>query len=193
MAQKIKVLQTKKKHLIFSQEISGMINKASIIKGTGLARRTTEYLNEKIINSKAVIAIDGKKLVGFCYIESWGHREFVANSGLIVDPEYRNKGLASKIKKLAFEISAKKYPGAKIFGLTTSLAVMSINSELGYKPVTFSLLTKDCQFWEACKTCPNHDILQRTKGSNCLCTAMVYDPKKINGYKNITITEKESD
>ena len=67
---------------------------------------------------------------------------------------------------------------AKIFGITTSLAVMRINSELGYKPVTFSELTSDESFWKGCQSCPNYDILTRNKRNNCLCTGMLYDPKQ---------------
>ncbi|KAF5308679.1 hypothetical protein FQR65_LT18014 [Abscondita terminalis] len=83
---------------------------------------------------KAVIAFSDDGLwAGFCYIETWTG-EFVANSGLIVNPRYRKFGLARDIKHAIFSLSRKKYPEAKIFGLTTGLAVMKINSELGYWP-----------------------------------------------------------
>ena len=125
----------------------------------------------------------------FCYIETWGNKGFVANSGLIVVPEYRGYGLAKSIKKKAFELSRKKYPNSKIFGLTTGLAVMKINHELGYRPVTFSELTTDDMFWNGCKGCVNYDILMRTQRSKCLCTGMLYDPvweikEKENGTTN---------
>ena len=124
---------------------------------------------------KAVIALDGQKAIGFCYIESWDNHQYVANSGLITHPEYRKSGLAKSIKKATFELSRKKFPAAKLFGITTSLAVMKINSDLGYKPVTFSELTTDETFWSGCQTCPNYDILQRTEKSMCLCTGMICD------------------
>ena len=137
------------------------------------------------MQGKAVIAFSEEgEWAGFCYIESWGHNKFVANSGLVVATDFRGVGLAGEIKKRALELSAALFPGAKLFGLTTSLAVMKINSGLGYKPVTFSELTDDDQFWKGCETCPYYDILVRTKRDDCLCTAMIMDPasdKKVNG------------
>jgi N-acetylglutamate synthase-like GNAT family acetyltransferase len=121
------------------------------------------------------LALDGDKFAGFCYIEVWGHEKFVANSGLIVHPDYRGQGLAKSIKAKIFELSRKKFPDAKIFGITTGLAVMKINYELGYKPVTFSELTDDPEFWKGCQTCKNFDILTRTEQKMCLCTGMLYD------------------
>jgi hypothetical protein len=172
-------------HLSYVAEIEQALWIASQQKGTGIAVRSKEYLTGKIEEGKAVIALSGEgKWAGFCYIESWGHNKYVANSGLIVSPDYRGVGLAQEIKKRAFELSAKLFPGAKLFGLTTSLAVMKINSGLGYKPVTFSELTDDDQFWKGCETCPYYDILVRTKRDDCLCTAMIMDPaekKKLNG------------
>ena len=126
--------------------------------------------------------MNGDEIAGFCYIEIWGHGKFLANSGLIVKEEYRSLGLGKKIKKEVFQLSRKKYPEAKIFGITTSLAVMKINSELGYKPVTFSELTDDESFWNGCQSCQNYDILQRNQRKMCLCTGMLYDGNK-NGQK----------
>jgi hypothetical protein len=115
--------------------------------------------------------------VGFCYIETWSHGGYVANSGLIVAPAHRKSGVAKAIKKRIFELSRKKYPEAKLFGLTTGLAVMKINSDLGYEPVTYSELTQDEAFWAGCKSCVNYDILMSKERKNCMCTAMLYDPK----------------
>lgn len=172
-------------HLSYVTEIERALYEASQQKGTGIAVRSKEYLNGKIQEGKAVIALDGQgQWAGFCYIESWGHNRFVANSGLIVSKAFRGLGLAGEIKKRALELSAMLFPGARLFGLTTSLAVMKINSGLGYKPVTFSELTDDDQFWKGCETCPYYDILVRTKRDDCLCTAMIMDPaeeQKING------------
>lgn len=166
-------------HLYFAKEICKMIEEASKIRGTGIAKREPLYIRQKIIDGKAVIALDGEKLIGFCYIESWEKQKFVANSGLIVHPDYRKTGLARKIKAAIFDLSKQKFPNSKFFGITTSLAVMKINSDLGYKPVTFAELTKDDSFWKGCETCVNHDILVRTKRSMCLCTGMVCDPNSL--------------
>jgi hypothetical protein len=84
--------------------------------------------------------------------------------------------VAKKIKKLAFQHSIKMFPEAKLFGLTTSLPVMKINSELGYEPVTFSELTDDDAFWKGCQSCVNYEILQKKKRSHGLSTGMLYDP-----------------
>lgn len=177
MKKTVEVCVANSMHLPYASDISSMIERATRKKDSGLAKRSSEYINEKITTGKAIIALDGKRAVGFCYIECWGHERFVANSGLIVDPDYRGLGLAKRIKKAAFDLSRKKFPNAKLFGLTTSLAVMKINSSLGYKPVTFTELTDDVQFWRGCESCANYDILVRTNRVHCLCTGMLYDPK----------------
>ena len=147
-------------------------------RGTGIAKRSPEYISQKMTEGKAVIALtEDKKWVGFCYIEAWGHEKFVANSGLIVSPEFRKSGIAKTIKQRIFALSREMYPQAKIFGLTTGLAVMKINSDLGYEPVTYSELTDDDNFWAGCKSCVNYDILMSKNRKNCMCTAMLYDPK----------------
>lgn len=173
-----KIVVASEAHLPYVDEILTTIADAAKVRGTGIAKRNPEYVKLKIREGKAIIALTGDKFAGFCYIESWGHNKFVANSGLIVKDEYRGHGLAKSIKKRAFELSREKYPDAKIFGLTTGLAVMKINSELGYKPVTFSELTDDKDFWKGCQSCINYDILLRTNYKHCLCTGMLYDPIK---------------
>jgi hypothetical protein len=146
-------------------------------RGTGIAKRSPEYVAQKMEEGKAVIAVLPEGTwVGFCYIEVWGHEQFVANSGLIVSPEFRKSGTAKRIKQTIFNLSREKYPNAKIFGLTTGLAVMKINSDLGYEPVTYSELTDDEEFWAGCKSCVNYDILMSKERKNCMCTAMLYDP-----------------
>lgn len=146
-------------------------------RGTGIAKRSPEYIEQKINEGKSVIAITEEgEWVGFCYIEAWEHNKFVANSGLIVSPLFRKTGVAKAIKKRIFELSREKYPDSKIFGLTTGLAVMKINSDLGYEPVTYSELTSDEQFWAGCKSCVNYDILMSKERKNCMCTAMLFDP-----------------
>lgn len=154
------------------------IAEAAKVRGTGIARRSPEYIEQKIKEGKAIIALHGTEFAGFCYIETWGNKKFVANSGLIVVDKFRGEGLAKRIKRMAFDLSRQRYPEAKIFGLTTGLAVMKINSELGYKPVTFSELTDDEAFWKGCQSCVNYDILQRTNRKHCLCTGMLFDPAK---------------
>ncbi|MNK56930.1 hypothetical protein D3C87_759780 [compost metagenome] len=148
-------------------------------RGTGIARRKPEYVAKKMNEGKAVIALhrDGR-WAGFCYIETWGHGDYVANSGLIVNPEFRKVGLAKAIKKRVFDLSREQYPKAKIFGLTTGFAVMKINSELGYEPVPYSELTTDDEFWKGCQSCVNYEILMSKDRKNCMCTAMLWDPEE---------------
>ncbi|PIF01036.1 MAG: GNAT family N-acetyltransferase [Maribacter sp.] len=165
-------------HFKYAEVICDTIAESAKVRGTGIAKRTPEYILQKLKKGNAVIALDEGRFVGFCYIEIWGHEKYVANSGLIVHPDYRNMGMAKKIKKAIFELSTKKFPTAKIFGITTGLAVMKINYGLGYQPVTFSELTDDPQFWKGCQTCKNFDILMRTEQKMCLCTGMLYDPTK---------------
>jgi hypothetical protein len=162
----------------YSTIITDEMAASAAARGTGIAKRSPEYIEQKMDEGKAVIAVmpDGK-WVGFCYIETWSHGEYVANSGLIVSPEFRKSGIAKAIKQRIFNLSREKYPEAKLFGLTTGLAVMKINSDLGYEPVTYSELTQDEAFWAGCKSCVNYDILMSKERKNCMCTAMLYDPK----------------
>lgn len=164
-------------HTGYAEQICDEMAESAKARGTGIARRSPEYVATKMREGKAVIALhlDGT-WAGFCYIETWQHESFVANSGLIVNPLFRKCGLAKAIKNRIFKLSREKYPEAKIFGLTTGLAVMKINSELGYEPVTYSELTQDDKFWQGCKSCVNYDILTMKERKNCLCTAMLYDP-----------------
>lgn len=161
----------------YAQTITDEMAASAQARGTGIAKRSTEYIQQKMEEGKAVIAVTKDDVwVGFCYIEAWGKEGFVANSGLIVAPEFRKTGIAKQIKRRIFDLSREKYPKAKIFGLTTGLAVMKINSDLGYEPVTYSELTDDENFWAGCKSCVNYDILMSKERKNCMCTAMLYDP-----------------
>jgi N-acetylglutamate synthase-like GNAT family acetyltransferase len=175
---KISIVVTQEEHFKFAQEICDTIESSALLRGTGIAKRTPEYIQKKMSNGDAMIALADGKFAGFCYIESWQHGKFVAHSGLIVHPDYRSLGLAKKIKSKVFDYSLQRFPDAKIFGITTGLAVMKINSELGYKPVPFSELTTDPSFWAGCKTCTNYQILQSKENKMCLCTGMLYDPKE---------------
>lgn len=161
----------------FAEAICDEMARSAQARGTGIAKRTPEYILKKMTEGKAIIAFhkDGR-WAGFSYIETWGHGDYVANSGLIVNPEFRKLGLAKAIKTKTFFLSLKRFPGAKLFGLTTGLAVMKINNELGYRPVTYAELTDDEQFWKGCESCVNYFILQSKDRKNCLCTAMLFDP-----------------
>ena len=164
---------------VYAETITDEMASSAQARGTGIARRSPEYVSQKIQEGKAVIAVTATgEWVGFCYIEAWQHGQFVANSGLIVAPAYRKTGIAKKIKHTIFQLSRDKYPNSKLFGLTTGLAVMKINSELGYEPVTYSELTDDEEFWAGCKSCVNYDILMSKDRKNCMCTAMLYEPKQ---------------
>jgi hypothetical protein len=196
-SKKFKIHVANATHLVYAEEICSLMEESARIRGTGIAKRSPEYIREKMMEGKAVVATYGDKIAGFCYIESWGHGKFAANSGLIVAPEYRKSGIARSLKKKTFELSRKKFPEAKLFGITTSLAVMKINSDLGYRPVTFSELTDDDEFWKGCSSCRNYDILMRNERRMCLCTAMLYDPKakenqKFDFLKKLKVLERLS-
>ena len=186
----MEIIIADKSHSIYAEIICKTIEDSANVRGTGIARRTPEYIITRMENGNAVIALEGEKFVGFCYIEQWSHGKFVANSGLIVHPDYRGKGIAKMIKQKVFEHSRNKYPNAKVFSITTGLAVMKMNSDLGYKPVPFSELTKDESFWKGCQTCKNYDVLQRTSQSMCLCTGMLFDPNSQEIKKRRKVKEK---
>ena len=173
------VCVAEERHAHFAQQICDEMASSAKARGTGIAKRTPDYIQMKMTEGKAIIAFSKKgEWSGFCYIETWGHGKFVANSGLIVSPNFRKSGLAREIKEKVFDLSRKKYPTAKIFGLTTGLAVMKINSELGYVPVTYSELTDDEAFWKGCQSCINYEILMSKERTNCICTAMLYDAEE---------------
>ncbi len=178
VATKFKVIIAGEEHISFVPEILREIELSAKERGTGIAKRSPKYVEDKIREKKAIIAFsDEGEWAGFCYIETWSNKEYVANSGLIVAHKFRKDGLAKKIKEKAFQYSREQYPEAKLFGLTTGLAVMKINSDLGYHPVPYSELTQDDVFWKGCQTCVNFDILTAKERKNCLCTGMLYDPK----------------
>lgn len=172
------VVEANDQHYKYAAQICEMIETAAKIRGTGIAKRDPLYIEQKMREKKAIIALNENNVVGFCYVETWDHGKYVANSGLIVDAEFRKSGLARMIKTKAFVLSRKRFPDAKIIGLTTSLPVMKINSDLGYRPVTFSELPKEDSFWKGCCSCVNYDILQRTERKMCLCTGMLFNPQE---------------
>ena len=172
----------------YAETITTEMEESAKARGTGIAKRSPDYIRTKMEEGKAVIALTNEGVwVGFCYIEAWEHEKYVANSGLIVAPAFRKTGVATDIKKKVFELSRTRYPQAKIFGLTTGLAVMKINSDLGYEPVTYSELTTDEEFWKGCRSCVNYDILMAKGRKNCLCTAMLFDPAEAAAKLNMTL------
>ncbi len=167
------------KDTVYAETITTEMEESAKSRGTGIAKRSPEYIKTKMQEGKAVIALTKEGAwAGFCYIEAWGHGKFVANSGLIVAPQFRKYGLATLIKNEIFKLSRAKFPDSKIFGLTTGAAVMKINSSLGYIPVSYSDLTDDEEFWKGCNSCVNVEILKSKSRQNCLCTAMLYDHSK---------------
>ncbi len=164
------------KHLKYVDEILKTIEEAAKVRGTGIAKRKPEYLVKKIEEAKAVIALYGERFAGFSYIETWQHKEYVTTSGLIVHPDFRGLGVAKKIKDMTFSLARIRWPHSKIFSLTSGAAVMTMNTQLGYKPVTFADLTDDEAFWKGCEGCINVDVLKRTDRRYCICTGMLFDP-----------------
>src|SRR5574344_783019 len=176
--EEIEVMVADASHEVYVDEILETITAAAKVRGTGIAKRTHEYLAQKMKEGKAIIALKGEEFAGFCYIECWVKKKYVVNSGLVVVERFRGHRLAKRIKKAAFTLSRLRWPHAKLFGLTSGGAVMRINTELGYVPVPFADLTDDEAFWKGCEGCVNHDVLVRTKRRYCMCTAMLYDPDK---------------
>ena len=178
MKDQIEVVVADESHEKYVDTILETISEAAKVRGTGIAKRTHEYLLNKMREAKAVIALDGDKFAGFSYIETWQDKKYVTTSGLIVHPDYRGRGLAKRIKDMTFTLARIRWPHAKIFSLTSGAAVMAMNTELGYKPVTFADLTQDEAFWKGCEGCVNVDILHRTGRRYCICTGMLYDPEE---------------
>ena len=176
---KIDVMVADESHAVYADEICEEVFISARERGTGIARRTPEYVIEKMIAGKAVIAIaENGEFAGFSYIETWGGKQYVANSGLIVAHPFRGMGLAKRIKARIFRLSQELFPDAKIFSITTGAAVMKMNHELSFRPVPFSELTHDPEFWKGCQGCRNYCILENNNFKMCLCTGLLYDPKE---------------
>lgn len=176
--EEIKVLVADIEHIKYVGTILKTIEDAAKDRGTGIAKRTPEYVETKMREAKAVIALQGEKFAGFSYIETWGNKTYVTTSGLIVHPDFRGCGLAKRIKDMTFTLARTRWPHAKIFSLTSGAAVMAMNTKLGYKPVTFADLTDDEAFWRGCEGCCNVDVLHRTGRKYCICTGMLFDPEE---------------
>lgn len=169
------VLQANAFHIGFAAFICQEMEMSALRRGIGIAKRSEGYIQQKMLEGKAIIAFSSLGVwAGFSFIESWDNDQFVSNSGLIVSPEFRHSGLARMIKRAIFGLSKEKYPHAKIFGLTSSMAVLKINSELGFLPVTYAQLPQDPAFWDSCKSCVNYEILLQKEKKICFCTAMKY-------------------
>ncbi len=196
MSQEILIRLAQEDDCTHAETISAWYIRSSQERGTGIATRTPEYLKKKIKSKNAVIAFVGSELAGFCYIEVFSSGEYVSNSGLIVTNGFRRMGLAKKIKEAAFNLARDSNPSAKVFGITTSDIVMDINSNLGYRPVSFGQLTQDEEFWKGCSSCKNYDILTRNEKKMCLCTAMLAPSKKEKmklDLENMIIQKKSED
>lgn len=176
--EEINVVVADPSHEKYVDTILETIAEAAKVRGTGIAKRTHEYLATKMREAKAVIALQGDRFAGFSYIETWGNKQYVTTSGLIVHPDFRGLGLAKRIKDVTFTLARKRWPHAKIFSLTSGSAVMKMNTQLGYHPVTFNDLTDDESFWRGCEGCINVDVLHRTNRKYCICTAMLFDPEE---------------
>jgi hypothetical protein len=162
-------------HIGFAAFICKEMEMSALKRGIGIAKRSEAYIQQKMLEGKAIIAFSSSGVwAGFSFIESWDNEQFVSNSGLIVASEFRNSGLARMIKKAIFRLSRDKFPQAKIFGMTSSQAVLKINSELGFQPVTYAQLPLDPSFWESCRSCVNYEILIQKEKKICFCTAMKY-------------------
>ena len=174
--EEIEVVVADASHEKYIDTILTTIEEAAKVRGTGIAKRSHEYLATKMREAKAVIALCGDRFAGFSYIETWGNKQYVTTSGLIVHPDFRGRGVAKKIKDMTFSLARTRWPHAKIFSLTSGAAVMKMNTELGYQPVTFADLTDDEAFWRGCEGCVNYPVLRERNRKFCICTAMLFDP-----------------
>ena len=164
---------------VYAQQISDETERSAIARGSGISKRSITSIIEKINAGKAIMAVsDGGNWVGFSYFDVWDQGKFVSNSGLIVSPQYRQNGVAAQIKEQVFNLCREKYPESLVFSITSGMAIMKLNTRLGFEPVTYAEITHDDTFWEGCKSCVNYDILNSKNKCNCLCTAMLFDPAK---------------
>lgn len=183
----------------YAVAITEEMERSAKARGTGIARRSPESICQKIREGKAVIAISTNgEWAGFSYIDVWSNGTFVSNSGLIVSPPFRCQGVAKSIKTKIFRLSRQLYPQARIFSITTGLAIMKMNLRFGFEPVTFNEITHDPAFWQGCKSCINYPILTSKEFKNCLCTALMYAPANTTQAEkhpeistNFTIHEKQ--
>ena len=141
--QQIDVMVADASHEVYVDTILDTIRKAAAVRGTGIAERTHEYVATKMKEGKAIIALCGETFAGFTYIESWGNKQYVATSGLIVHPDFRGLGLAKRIKQASFQLARLRWPKAKIFSLTSGAAVMKMNTTNNNNPPIITASTID--------------------------------------------------
>src|SRR5476651_2659666 len=134
--------------VIFADQIISEMESSAIARGSGISKRSAASIIEKIDTGKAIVAVtENGEWAGFSYIETWDNEKFISNSGLIVSPLHRSQGIASKIKTQIFQLSRSKYPSAKVFSITSGLALMKLNTRLGFEPVTYSEIAQEPRFW----------------------------------------------
>jgi len=141
-----------------------------------IATRDPEFLQDKIITSKAVVALQHRAMVGFGYYCDWQGGRFVSHSGLVVHRRMRGSGLGHLIKQELFAASRRQFPRAIIMSLTSSPAVQAMNRSLGFRTVPLDQLTTDPEFWEGCRACRNFAAIQSCAG-RCCCEGMIQRPE----------------
>lgn len=167
-------------HIIYIKDILAAIYEASQVPGNSIVMRDPDYLALKMREGKAVIALcDDGSFAGFCYLECWQDEQFLANSGMIVKPEYRGQGLATRIKQEIVRVCHEMFPDAAIFGITKSEAIKKISLRLGFEEVPYTEITTDPKFWKGCDTCRHYDELLANGGRSCHCTALILKPQRI--------------
>lgn len=106
-------------HHRYAQEICDTIQDAAQKRGTGIARRTPEYICTRMTNGNAVIALEGDRFAGFCYIERWGDKDFVAHSiaekSYAPDTSLKHLHLGSK-DQLGLDLIKQKLDSALLTG-----------------------------------------------------------------------------
>lgn len=171
----------------YAAEIMDEMAGSAARRGTGIDVRPPEYALEKMENDLAVIAVNSQnnEWAGFCYIETWKHERYAANSGLIVSPKYRGMGISKEIKIKLFEHCRMKFPFAKLFSLTASPAVIHINKALGYKTVSYSDLLNDELFLTGCNSWVDYIDLMSNKRPGLDYQAMVFEPEASSAFASM--------
>ena len=67
-------------HLKYAEEVCKTIEQSTKLRGTGIAKRNINYIEQKIKSGNAVIALLKNTFIWFCYIETWEHGKYVSNS-----------------------------------------------------------------------------------------------------------------
>ncbi len=185
----ILVRRATKKDITYVYEILAEMERSAKERGTGIGKRSPQQLCQKIYDGKAIIALTSAGAwAGFSYFELWDEGRFISQSGLIVNPSFRKSGIAGRIKGLLFQTCRETYPAARLFSITTGMAVMKMNHDLDFEPVTYSELPREERFWNQCASCVNYPVLQSKDRKMCFCTAMLFDPNQHSpAGKNIVV------